>query len=197
MKNLLMKRLLTLAITCGALVACSSNKPPVEDMKDVASAPAPVEVASAPVVSSAPVTASNHNSVYFAFDKYNILDQYNGLIAANASYMAKTSQAKVQIQGNTDDIGSVEYNLSLGQRRADAVKKALIANGVSGANIEATSNGKLKAKYPNDNPASRSLNRRSDIIYTSNQPSGYSIDSNGIPMVDSSVYDGAVIEGVQ
>lgn len=187
-----MKKLLAALIAGGALVACSSNQAPVPApvaSAPVEEAPAPAPVASAPVV-------SNHNSVYFAFDKYDIKDDYAGLVKANADVLAASAQAKVQVQGNTDDVGSVEYNLSLGQKRADAVKKALMAEGASKAQIEATSNGKLKHKFDNSTDEGRSMDRRADVIYQSGQPAGYSTDSNGLPMVDGSVYNGTVTQGV-
>ncbi len=137
-----------------------------------------------------------YNSVYFGFNQYDIKDDYTGLIKANSDYLTTNSNAKVQVQGNTDDIGSVEYNLSLGQKRADAVKQALIAGGANPNQVEAISNGKLKPRYSNDTDDSRALNRRSDIMYTTGQPSGYSQDSNGLPMVDGTVYTGHVSEGV-
>jgi peptidoglycan-associated lipoprotein len=191
----MLKKLLVAAILSAAIVACSSTKEPepVAASEPVASAPV---VASAPEVASAPVI-SNHNSVYFGFNQYDIKDDYTGVIKSNADHLTSTADAKVQIQGNTDDIGSVEYNLSLGQKRADAVKKTLIADGASKKQVEAVSYGKLKPKYPNDNDASRAQNRRTDIVYKSGQPSGYSEDSNGLPMVDGSVYSGTVVEGVQ
>ena len=190
------KKILAAAIVCAAVVACSSAKPPVP-APEPAPAPAPVPAPEpAPVVASAPVV-SNHNAVYFGFNLYDIKDGYNGIIKANSDYLAASAPAKVQVQGNTDDIGSVEYNLALGQRRADAVKKALIAGGATSAQVEAISNGKLKPKYPNDTADSRAQNRRSDIMYQSGQPKGYSVDSNNLPMVDGSVYTGSVAEGVQ
>lgn len=192
----MLKKLLALAILSGAIVACSATKAPEAAPAPVASEP----VASAPVaaepVASAPVV-SNHNAVYFAFNKYDIQDGYDGIVKANSTYLASTPAAKVQVQGNTDDIGSVEYNLALGQRRADAVKKALIADGASSHQIEAVSYGKLKPKYSNDDAASRAQNRRSDVVYKSGQPTGYSVDNNGLPMVDGSIYNGTVTEGVQ
>lgn len=196
----MLKKLLALSIIGAAVVACGTTKAPkpVEASAPVASEPvaSEPEVASAPAIASAPV-ASNHNSVYFDFNKYDIKDGYAGLVKANSTYLSNTVAAKVQIQGNTDDIGSVEYNLALGQKRADAVKKALIADGASAKQIEAVSYGKLKAKYANDTDASRAENRRSDIVYKAGQPSGYSLDSNGLPMVDGSVYNGTVAEGAQ
>jgi peptidoglycan-associated lipoprotein len=193
---------LLVAIIASTVAACSSTQAP-EPV--VASAPVPevasepvVSVASEPVVASAPAVMS-HNAVYFAFNKYDVKDGYTGVVQTNANYLASNAQAHVQIQGNTDDIGSVEYNLALGQRRADAVKKALIANGVSRKQIEAVSYGKLKPKYPNDNDSGRAQNRRSDIVYKAGQPQGYSVDSstNELPMVDGSFYNGTVVEGVQ
>lgn len=194
----LLKKLLAIAVFCGAVIACSSTKPP---KPAVESAPA-IELPPAPVVASEPVASSpvatSHNSVYFAFNKYDIKDQYQGIVSANGMYLVGHTDAEVQVQGNTDDIGSVEYNLALGQRRADAVKKALVAAGASPAQIEAVSYGKLKPKYANDTDAMRAQNRRSDMVYKKMQPSGYSLDSTlMLPMVDGSFYAGTVVEGVQ
>ncbi|MCE3267787.1 MAG: peptidoglycan-associated lipoprotein [Burkholderiales bacterium] len=191
----MLKKLLVAAAVSAAIAACSSTKEPEP-------APEPTPVASAPVVASAPEVASapvvsNHNSVYFGFNQYDIKDSYTDIVKANAEHLAATADAKVQVQGNTDDIGSEEYNLALAQKRANAVKKALIAAGAAKGQIEAVSYGKLKPKYPNDTPASRAQNRRSDIEYKSGQPNGYSQDSNGLPMVDGSFYTGTVVEGVE
>ncbi|MFN7095028.1 MAG: OmpA family protein, partial [Burkholderiales bacterium] len=163
--------------------------------------PVPVEPAPAPVIASAPVASApvvlNHNSVYFGFNQYDIKDNYSGIIKANSDHLAASATAKIQVQGNTDDIGSVEYNVALGQKRANAVKKALIAAGAGKKQIEAISYGKLKPKFPNDTDANRALNRRADMVYKAEAPAGYSEDSNGLPMVDGSLYNGTVIEGVQ
>jgi peptidoglycan-associated lipoprotein len=189
------KKILAVSIISAAIVACSSTKPP-EPAPEPIPTPEPVVIASAPVVASAPVI-SNHNSVYFGFNEYDIKEGYTGVVKANSDHLAASASDKVQVQGNTDDIGSVEYNLALGQKRADAVKKALIAGGAHANQIEAISYGKLKPKFPNDNDASRAQNRRTDITFKSGQPSGYSQDSNDLPLVDGSFYDGTVVEGVQ
>ena len=188
----MLKKLLVAAIAAAALAACSSTKAP--EVKPVASAPveAPAPEASAP---AAPVVMNN-NATFFAFNKYDIKDDYKGIIGANANYLAATKDAKVQVQGNTDDIGSVEYNLALGQKRANAVKKALIASGVSKKQIETVSNGKLKPKFANDNDADRAKNRRADIVYKNEEPHGYSVDQNGLPVVDEAFYNGTITEGV-
>jgi peptidoglycan-associated lipoprotein len=196
---MLIKKILVAAAVSAAIAACSNTKvvetQPEPAPMPVASAPVVEEIAPAPAEEPAPI-ASNHDSVYFGFDKYNIRDEYSGIVKANSDYLAATHSAKVQIQGNTDDIGSVEYNLALGQRRADAVKRALIAGGAHTKQVEATSNGKLQLKYANDNPVGRGQSRRADIFYKSGQPGGYSLDSNGLPMVDGSFYSGTVTEGV-
>lgn len=194
------KKLLVAAAVGTAVAACSATKAPEPVPADNSSAP----VASAPVtapandqaVNTAPVT-SNHNSVYFGFNQYDIQDSYTGIIKANADFLTAHTDATIQVQGNTDDIGSVEYNLALGQKRADAVKKALVADGISAKQIEAVSYGKLKPKYSNDNDASRAQNRRTDIVYKNGQPSGYSLDSNNLPVVDGTFFSGTVVEGVQ
>jgi peptidoglycan-associated lipoprotein len=189
----MLKKLLVAAAVSAAIAACSSTKEPEP-------APEPAPVASAPVVASAPEVASapvvsNHNSVYFGFDQYDIKEGYTGIVKANADHLVAAHDAKVQVQGNTDAVGSVEYNLALGQRRADAVKKALIADGASRKQIEAVSNGKLKLLI--DSKDREPKNRRSDIVYKAGQPTGYSQDSTGLPMVDESVYSGTVAEGVE
>jgi peptidoglycan-associated lipoprotein len=188
----MLKKLLVAAAVSAAIAACSSTKEPEP-------APEPTPVASAPVIASAPVASapvvSNHNSVYFGFDQYDIKEGYTGIVKANADHLVATPDAKIQVQGNTDAVGSVEYNLSLGQRRADAVKKALIADGASKKQIEAISNGKLKLLV--DTKDREPKNRRSDITYKSGQPTGYSQDSSGLPMVDESVYSGTVPEGIE
>ncbi|MDD3266500.1 MAG: OmpA family protein [Burkholderiales bacterium] len=171
-----MKKLLAILIAGSGLVACSSNKAPVQ----APVTPAPVE---APQANTATDSLSgDNNSVYFGFDKYDIQDQYTGVVKSNANYLAATSTAKVQVQGNTDDIGSVEYNLSLGQKRADAVKKSLIASGAAKSQVEATSNGKLHAKFDNDTEENRALNRRADVLYKNEQPQGYTVDAKGLPV---------------
>lgn len=192
----MLKKLLLATIISASLVGCSSTTPP-PPAPEPTQAPEPAYTPDpTPAPPPAPVV-SNHNSVYFGFNQYDIKDDYTGIVKANSDYLVATPAANIQVQGNTDDIGSVEYNLSLGQKRADAVKKALVAGGANPSQVEAISNGKLKPQYSNDTDASRAQNRRSDIMYTTGQPSGYSQDSNGLPMVDGTVYTGNVPEGVQ
>lgn len=104
------------------------------------------------------------NSVYFDFNQYNIADDYKSIVEAHANF-AKTSGAKVKVEGNADERGSREYNLSLGQKRANAVAKSLEVLGVNKASIETISYGKEKPRADGHDEDAWSVNRRADIVY--------------------------------
>ncbi len=106
-------------------------------------------------------------SVYFAFDKSNITSEYQPMLQAHAAYLVAHTNAKVQLQGNCDNRGSVEYNLALGQRRADSVKNALHLLNVPDAQMSTISYGKEKPRALGNNEAAWAQNRRTDIVYQS------------------------------
>jgi len=103
-------------------------------------------------------------SVYFDFDSDAVKAEFRPLIEAHAKYLLANSTAKISVQGNTDERGTREYNLSLGQRRSVAVKKALNLLGVSDAQIETVSYGEEKAAACADEACFKT-NRRADIAY--------------------------------
>ncbi|WP_353427791.1 peptidoglycan-associated lipoprotein Pal [Polynucleobacter sp. MWH-UH19D] len=107
-------------------------------------------------------------SVFFGFDEYTVQTKYQKMLSAHASYLKANPNQKIIIQGNTDDRGTAEYNLALGQRRSDAVRKSLNLMGVSDNQIEAVSFGKEKPKAEGDNEAAWAENRRADIVYITN-----------------------------
>ena len=107
-------------------------------------------------------------SVYFGFDEYTVQTKYQKMLSAHAGYLKANPKQKIIIQGNTDDRGTAEYNLALGQRRSDAVRKSLNLMGVSDAQMEAVSFGKEKPKAEGDNEAAWAENRRADIVYITN-----------------------------
>ena len=107
-------------------------------------------------------------SVYFGFDEYTVQTKYQKMLSAHASYLKANPNQKIIIQGNTDDRGTAEYNLALGQRRSDAVRKSLNLMGVSDSQMEAVSFGKEKPKAEGDNEAAWAENRRADIVYITN-----------------------------
>jgi peptidoglycan-associated lipoprotein len=105
-------------------------------------------------------------SVYFDFDKYAVKPEYRALVEAHAKYLASHPELSIRIEGNADDRGSREYNLSLGQKRAVAVKSAANLLGVPDKQLETISYGEEKPKATGDDEASWSENRRADIVYS-------------------------------
>jgi len=104
-------------------------------------------------------------SIYFDFDSYSVKSQYQATLQAHANYLKANKDRKIRIEGNTDERGTTEYNLALGQRRSDAVRKSLNLLGVSDSQIEAVSFGKEKPKAEGSNEAAWQENRRADIAY--------------------------------
>jgi peptidoglycan-associated lipoprotein len=104
-------------------------------------------------------------SIYFDYDSYSIKEEFRSVVEAHAQYLNSHKDRKIIIQGNTDDRGGTEYNLALGQKRAEAVRKALVLLGVSDAQVEAVSFGKEKPKALGNDEAAWAENRRADIAY--------------------------------
>lgn len=103
-------------------------------------------------------------SVYFDFDKSDIKDEYDSMLMANSAYLKAHSDTTTEIQGNCDERGSREYNLALGARRAEAVKRALELLGADGGKIKTVSFGSEKPVALGKDEASFSKNRRADIV---------------------------------
>ena len=104
-------------------------------------------------------------SVYFDFDSYVVKPEYQSVIENHAKYLQSHKDRKVIIQGNTDARGGAEYNLALGQKRAEAVRKSMSLLGVSDSQMEAVSLGKEKPKALGNDEAAWAENRRADIVY--------------------------------
>ena len=126
---------------------------------------APMEPKSRPDISSLP-GMPEETSVYFDFDQAVVGSQYESVIEANANFLKDHPELKVEIQGNCDERGSREYNIALGQRRAEIVKQALELLGVNGARIETVSFGSEKPAAFGHDETSWRLNRRADLIYS-------------------------------
>ena len=108
---------------------------------------------------------AKQRSVYFDYNSYTVSDQYRSLVDTHGKYLVSAPQQRVVIEGNTDARGGSEYNLALGQRRSDAVRKSLALMGVSDAQMEAVSFGKEKPKAEGTTDAAYAENRRADIVY--------------------------------
>lgn len=119
-----------------------------------------------PAVLTDPKSILSRRSVYFDYDSYEVKAEYKDLAAAHAKFLAENRQFKMLIQGNTDDRGSREYNLALGQKRADAIKKMLALLGAREEQLESVSLGEEKPKNEGQNEAAWAENRRGDMLYT-------------------------------
>ena len=170
---------ISISVTLALLAACSSTPvaPPAP-----APAPAPAPVAAAPAPAPAPVAAPvddsqalaarlrqqmadlDAKSVYFDFDAFVVKSQYDADLQAEAAFMKANPASKLNLQGNSDERGGAEYNLALGQKRADAVRKSLGVLGVSTDRIETTSFGKEKPRATGHDESSWAKNRRVDFV---------------------------------
>lgn len=108
---------------------------------------------------------AQQRSVYFDFDGYSISEQYRPVVEMHARYLAANPQQEVVIEGNTDQTGSTEYNLALGQRRSEAVRRTLLLLGVQDQQVEAISFGKERPKAMGNTDADHAENRRADFTY--------------------------------
>jgi peptidoglycan-associated lipoprotein len=164
-------------ITSAALLAaCSSpvkvsepapvveSKPAEAPVADNTRAVAPVETKSIDPLDD-PQGVLAQRSVYFDFDSYVVREDGKSVVSNHAGYLTKNTGRNILIQGNTDERGGAEYNLALGQKRAEAVKRSMVALGVADGQIEAVSLGKEKPKATGSNEEAWAQNRRADIVY--------------------------------
>ena len=172
-----MKRLIIPTLLALLVAGCSSTPDTAEQTG------APVESRGANDGKIATVTAGNMDSrklppeltdpksilskrnIYFDYDRYDVKAEYKDLVTAHAKFLANNRQFTVLVQGNTDDRGSREYNLALGQKRADSIKKMLVMMGAREDQVEAVSLGEEKPRAEGTNEAAWAENRRGDILY--------------------------------
>ncbi len=163
-------RMVFAALLVGVLAACHSGV----KLNDNASKGTVSTQPSSNPNAVAPVSVDELNnpnsplakrSVYFDFDSYSVKPDYQSLLQAHAQYLKNHPDRHILIQGNTDERGTSEYNLALGQKRAQAVRSALMTLGVADSQIEAVSLGKEKPVATGHDEASWAQNRRADIVY--------------------------------
>jgi len=104
-------------------------------------------------------------SIYFDYDSFIVKDDFKPVVEAHAKYLVANKGRRIIIQGNTDERGGREYNLALGQKRAEAVRKSLSLLGVPDTQMEAVSLGEEKPKATGSDEAAWAENRRADIVY--------------------------------
>jgi peptidoglycan-associated lipoprotein len=174
MRNI--KTIAFIASAAALLSACSSTKlqetpvvektpvantaPPVDDSRNVR----PVETTAVDPLNDPKGVLANR-SIYFDYDSYVVRDDGKPVVENHSAYLTKNKQRKVLIQGNTDERGGTEYNLALGQKRAEAVRRSMAALGVTDGQMEAVSLGEEKPKATGSNEAAWAENRRADIVY--------------------------------
>ncbi len=169
-----------LALVSAALLSACSSQPPapeqraasVEDRKPnsgVGADAKPVQDGFDPNSLAAlkdPRSPLSKREIFFDYDSYVIKDEYRPLVAAHAKFLASNPKMKVLIQGNADERGSREYNLALGQKRAEALKKNLATLNVKEDQLEAVSLGEEKPRCTESTDECWAQNRRDDILYS-------------------------------
>ena len=104
--------------------------------------------------------------IYFEYDSSEIRSEYLDVVAAHAAYLVKYPTAKVRLEGHTDERGSREYNIGLGERRAQAVRRALTSQGVADTQIATVSYGEERPAVPGSDDAAYAQNRRVELAYS-------------------------------
>jgi peptidoglycan-associated lipoprotein len=171
---------ISLAIAVIAVAGCASK-----DEKQAEVTPTPGTGSKPPSSSTVPPTTTQRQpdsrlggdplrdpnsplakrSVYFDFDSNVVKDEYQGTVQAHSRYLGDKRDLRIRIEGNTDERGSREYNLALGQRRAEAVKKVMTVLGVQDGRVETISYGEEKPKSNGHDEQAWAQNRRADIKY--------------------------------
>lgn len=174
-----MKKLILPALLASLLAACGTTGGPeqtgpakVEDRTSTGAAPE-VPTVTAPEMAGTGIAALtdpnnilSKRSVFFDFDQYVIKSDAQPLVEAHAKFLVSHPDMKMLVQGNADERGSREYNLALGQKRADAVKKALTVLGAKEGQIEAVSLGEEKPRCTDASEQCYGQNRRADMLYS-------------------------------
>ena len=168
-------------VFAALLTACGSNVKlddvPVESRTATAVTAAPsTSTNTAAITGVAPVEIANSSSgatgptgvdkiIYFDYDSFTLKSEYQNVVEAHARFMAANKTRRLAIEGHTDDRGGREYNLALGQKRAEAVRRALGLVGVTDAQVEAVSFGKEKPAVAGADEAAFAKNRRAELTY--------------------------------
>jgi peptidoglycan-associated lipoprotein len=175
-----MSKFVALIFLASAMLAGCSSTPVAQVPAQPAAAPMPTPATSStpkPVASSTVATVSlaphldpkslisTERSVYFDFDVFSIKSEYSALIERHGKYLASKPALSIKIEGNADERGSAEYNLALGQKRAQAVLQALKIYGAKEGQMEAVSWGKERPKATGHDETAWAENRRADLVY--------------------------------
>lgn len=149
-----------MAMTIG-LVACSEDKKPEEVVQ-----PAPTQQPATPPETAAPAASASEvtQPVYFAFDDYSLNSEGQGQLNKLGEFLKSSDKAVVQIEGHCDERGSVEYNLALGQRRAQSAKNYLVQLGIDASRLPTMSYGEEKPAVEGHDESAWAKNRRDEFV---------------------------------
>ncbi len=142
--------------------ASNTNQPPANNASSTGVKPADV-IAKNPLTD--PANILSKRIVYFDYDKDTLKPEFQALVQAHAKFLADNRGRKIRLEGHTDERGSREYNMALGQRRADAVRKASNLLGVSNDRMETISFGEDKPRAQGHDESAWAQNRRVEIVY--------------------------------
>ena len=162
---------LLIALITVALGGCGCFQQQMKGETEAPKAPAAVVAPEAkpevPVVKEkemAPASVVTMKDINFDFDKYNIRENDAAILKENGAWFAANPGKKVKVEGHCDERGTVEYNLALGQKRADSAKNFLVNLGIDGRAIDTVSYGKEKPLDPGHNEAAWAKNRRAQFV---------------------------------
>ena len=184
-----MRKWIIAALIFAAIAGCSSTEEkPAEDTGAATTPPATTGGATTGGATTSGVTGSgvtggqtggipssalkdprnilSRRNIYFDYDQFTVKEEFRPLVEAHAKYLQSNRGARVILQGNTDERGTREYNIALGQKRADAVKKMMLLYGATEVQIETVSFGKEKPRREGHDEASWAENRRVDIVHS-------------------------------
>lgn len=181
-----MRMIKSLFYTAGlvaALAGCSSTPMSTTAEPSASAAVASSKSLEAPAVKTTPTAAAQSmaktlppyldpasalftkKSIYFDFDDFSIKKEFGSLMELHGKYLANNPAISIKIEGNSDERGGAEYNLALGQKRAEAVSRAMKLFGAKPSQMEATSWGEEKPKVTGHDEAAWAQNRRVDLVY--------------------------------
>ena len=177
-----MRRLMVVLLVAASLgmSACASKRPKPAPPADTSGANAGGQGAGAKDLNAA-AGADDESAgpqggmlatrvVYFDFDSSEIKGTGTDVVAAHAKYLARHSDQRVRLEGHTDERGSREYNIGLGERRAQSVRRALLLQGASDGQISTVSYGEERPAVPGHDEAAWAKNRRVEIVYLTPAP---------------------------
>lgn len=155
------------AAAAGGAAGAQTAPAPIASAGTGASAPrsgvAPVDLGTSSAAAAGPTGVAR--VIYFDYDSFVIKPEFQSLIDAHARHLKADAKRRIAIEGHTDERGGREYNLALGQKRAEAVRRALTLLGVSESQVEAVSFGEEKPAAAGSDEATQARNRRAELVY--------------------------------